>query len=600
MGVKIGCRWLSWEQWLIVIAMGAALSAGIHWGLPNKRRMDLLLGGQSLTERQRQLLTTLRESYYEKLDAEEDEAAEKALRGEKVELAPSGEPGGALSEEERLAALRAFLSGSEAIDERKTYSALSRMNPGRLDFDPRMYIYGGSYLYPLGAILYGFKSIGLLHVTDDFSRYLRRPSEIALLYMAGRGLNIAAFLGTLLLLGRLGMTMAGRLSGTGAMLAYSFSTLPLNQCLVSKPHVYAAFWALLSLYLLVCHAERGRLHHLLLSGAAAGWAAGASLPCGALALLFPIVLWDRRDVGGALRKVAMAWAGMGLVFLITNPYALIRFDRYWLTVKAQTSPEGWGHGSISLRKLGGYIRCVFTQAYCFPVSVLGALGLGEALARGRAPARRVAAGTVCLLLAIGLSLDFPRYSIFVGALICLFAGWGLGVLSRCLRGTSGVVQAGALTLMFLPGAFFAGLFVRDVVWDEKWLGPAVAWARSVEVNARSSFGVFGSPNPVNSPPFPFLNARVVNLKKWSGEQAPPDFVILGNYSNDRSLWAAHPLRSQYELAHELGYRPSYDWLLRWRVKSQSRMAGWVYRRRGAADGGGETASQRSSPAQPGP
>ena len=88
------------------------------------------------------------------------------------------------------------------------------------------------------------------------------------------------------------------------------------------------------------------------------------------------------------------------------------------------------------------------------------------------------------------------------------------------------------------------------------------------------------PTPEDAPPFPFIHGQVVNLRAYAPEASPlPDFVVIGNYANDRARWEAHPLRSRYAVACDLGYRRSYDWGLRWRTKSESRVAGWIYRRK---------------------
>src|SRR5688500_827163 len=184
---RIMMKWLKalrWEQWAIVAVSAAVLTMGLPWGLTNQRRMELLLGGRRITAEQANEMRALREAYYEKLDAAEAEAGRRLLRGER----PTSSSAPLLDEsrsgsdwlftpEERLVAFRSFIVGSAAADEQKPFSALSRMKPSRLDFDPRIYIYGGTYLYPLGAILFGLQGSGLLHVTGDFVYYLEHPAN---------------------------------------------------------------------------------------------------------------------------------------------------------------------------------------------------------------------------------------------------------------------------------------------------------------------------------------------------------------------------------------------------------------------------------------
>jgi hypothetical protein len=55
--------------------------------------------------------------------------------------------------------------------------------------------------------------------------------------------------------------------------------------------------------------------------------------------------------------------------------------------------------------------------------------------------------------------------------------------------------------------------------------------------------------------------------------------VLGNYSDDRTRWTSHPLRQHYRLLVQLGYRKSFDFALAFRFRSESRLAGWVYKRK---------------------
>ena len=78
------------------------------------------------------------------------------------------------------------------------------MNPGQMNFDPGgWFYYGGSYLYPLGFLVYVAKVFGLCHITNDISYYVGHSHYISTMYAAGRGLNVVALLGILFLLGRL-------------------------------------------------------------------------------------------------------------------------------------------------------------------------------------------------------------------------------------------------------------------------------------------------------------------------------------------------------------------------------------------------------------
>ena len=131
----------SWEKRVILLLIGSVLLLGIQWGLPDVKRMGLLLHGQSLSDRQKMLLTTTREDALKRRDFEESAKAQRLRQSKALsaDLKISGQRGfpNVLSEEDRVIDLRSFIVSGSAWDETITYNTLSRMNPGQLNFDPR-------------------------------------------------------------------------------------------------------------------------------------------------------------------------------------------------------------------------------------------------------------------------------------------------------------------------------------------------------------------------------------------------------------------------------------------------------------------------------
>ena len=72
--------------------------------------------------------------------------------------------------------------------------------------------------------------------------------------------------------------------------------------------------------------------------------------------------------------------------------------------------------------------------------------------------------------------------------------------------------------------------------------------------------------------------KMVNMNKISDELGLPDYVVLGNNITIQDAWNRHPMRSQYHMVYNLGYRSSYTWLKNLRSTSKARIAGWVYER----------------------
>jgi len=580
-------RGLSAAQWLIIGISGVVLLLGITWELPSQRRIDALLGGRPLTERQKELLVSLREAYYQKADAETAEVARKLYRRELVDFKSFAAPkdrsihGPVFSEEERIAGFRSFVLRTAAMDEGKAYQALARMRPAERDFDPKFYSYGGAYVYPIGVMIFIFKQAGLIHVTKDLNYYVEHPGQMARMYLIGRGFNIAAFLGTLILIGLLGNEIRDRLTGSLGMLTYALSTLPLAQTLVSKPHVFAAFWVTLSVYAATRSLEKRTWGPLIFSAVAAGVAAGSAIPSAAGAIVLFALVIDFRSVTTSFWRIVLICGVMGLVFLLSNPYVLINYGLFLVNLKIASNPEGWNYLNLSPANWVSFGQELLVRSYSFPAAAFALVGLLAAFMSRNSVSIRLAIGSLVLLVCVGTSPAYGRLTAFVGPLVCLFAGFGLSVAAARFFPERHVLRRAFLAVVFVPGALFAGLLARDVIFDGAWYAPTVKWIGDARVGPGTSIGTFGLPDPNFVMPFPFLNAKLVNLYKFTDEAKAPDYVVLGNTIgfDDPALWAQHPLRGRYELAYDLGYRPSYDWFRGWRTLDEAVVSGWVYKRK---------------------
>jgi len=548
------------ERWLLVVLVAALLVGSLDWGLPSAERVEVLLSAHRLSEEDEESLTVLRERHYS---------------GGQVDR-PSGAE---LSGPERIEALRAFLIGSAAVDERKPYSALSRMDPWRLDLDPGIYIYGGSFLYPIGGLIVAADRLGWLTIHRQLHRYVERPQDAARLYLIGRAVSTAAYLGVLVLLGPLGDRLGGRMAGSFAMLTWSLSTVALNQGVVTKPHVYAAFWSLLAVGILI-GAERGSLRRVMLAGAAAGLAAGASLAAGVAVVMLPLLIPDRDTRWARARRTLLLWGAALGAFLLSNPYLPFVTTRFAAELVTHGSADGWGYANVVLAKLPAYLAEV-ARGYAAPLSILGLVAAPFALFARSRQVRRLGAFFLLHLLVVGLSLANLRISLFLGPILCLFVGLGARWLWRAIAARSGWVAFLVLVLLSLPGMSFAALFARDTLRTPTWAPGEQRWLRDVAASEERSFGIYPPLHPVKVPPFPFVDSRVVRLDRFESPVAAPRWVVVGNHEGerDRWRWERHPLRSRYDLVLVIGSAPLGEWARSWRVPNQAYKVAWVYQKR---------------------
>ena len=393
--------------WSYITLTAVLLTLCLDWGLPSERNRDLLLFNQDFDEKQIALLDDLRVS----LRAANALAREKNLREQVVSVRGRENTEPLLSYSDKLEEFWSFMTNSANADERKPYTALSAMNPATLDFNPRLFIYGGAFLYPLGGALYLSSALGLISVDRSTEATVADPDNIAAIYVVGRSMSMVAFLVTLALTHRLGKRLGGAPAGVFAMVLFSISHVALNQSVVTKPHVYAACFSLLSVLCALKYLDGSSRRHLVLSSVFCGVAIGSFLPLVNAARLILLVnaclLFNAGDGHKSLKTLGVLFAGSFVVVILTNPYCVLDLDRFIHTVRIHGSSEGWGYTAISLRKLLAYaVDMMFS--YGFLLSVLVPYGMVLASKTRVEPFRRLALSTFVVFLLAGTTLGNSR------------------------------------------------------------------------------------------------------------------------------------------------------------------------------------------------
>ncbi|HEX8913009.1 MAG TPA: glycosyltransferase family 39 protein [Humisphaera sp.] len=321
----------------VLLFAAAAFCAGITWGLPSRAADPFLFGD-------RRAWTGPEMAALEKLAAGQRSAADPAappaadrgadvdanarLRGTlPVVVNPRGD-----GVDEQLAAaevVRRYRLFSHQPDEMITFMALRNMSPGRLDLDPRLYQYGGLWVYPVAALLKAGQALRLLDVRPDLSFYLDRPDAFGRFYVAAR--LYSAFWGVVAAAAV--FSIVGRITGsrcvaTVAGLAFCCMPVVVNMAHEAKPHVAGAALVLLTVLAAARYVETGRVAHALAAGALAGCALGmvlSSLPVFAVPVLMALL---RRQAWGDRFRVAASAVLAGFVaYGASNPYVVVHLLR---------------------------------------------------------------------------------------------------------------------------------------------------------------------------------------------------------------------------------------------------------------------------------
>ena len=498
--------------WLAAVALGVGTGfCGWRGGLPSARRLEVLppeargpRAARALADAWRALYERIERSHAE-MSAEEPVTY---IRG--VERAPAGwtAPPPPL-----VNSVRSFLLQSVNPDEKKAFIILARMRPWKLDFQPLYVQYGGGIIYPLGAWLWAASKAGLARLSPDPAYYLEHPDAMGRLYALGRLFMLLFQTGAIVLVAALGRRLGGVRAGLVAAAVYALLPPVLENAHLIKPHAYAAFWALASVWFLLSAQGGAKRRALLWAGLLAGVAAGSNL---ALAPLCAAPLLVGRDRDGLLGSAAGA-----LVLAALNPYLIVAPRAYaWeLTVYAgaQASPSfaALGRLAVSSARLLGPVFCAGAAAAAV-----------WALRRGGQP--RLAA-----LVAVGLSaIVWARFPALVDAgafrLYLPMLALAAVLLGAAVEALPRAARAAALALLVVDVGARGGLWLarlREGAGDGSTRARAAAWIEA-SVPAGSELGFTRFPAPSSSPTLPFYRYAVTVFDPAAPAPPQPAWLVV--------------------------------------------------------------------------
>ena len=233
---------------LVLYAIGSIV--GIHWGLPTSRYDDLLFrSGEPWPG--------------EKIQRLAGEAARAGSDlGADVDVNPLDKSGVdpillTGSDEQVAEIYRRYRLFTHQPDEMITMMALSGMRPGRFDFDPRLYQYGGLFIYPVGALIKACGMAGLIDVRSDTAFYLDHPDEFGKFYIVARAYAAAWGALGLVVVFAIGRRLAG--AWAGVLAALVAAVMPVMVCMSheGKPHLPGATLMLMAVLFGMRHLDEG-------------------------------------------------------------------------------------------------------------------------------------------------------------------------------------------------------------------------------------------------------------------------------------------------------------------------------------------------------
>lgn len=470
---------------------------------------------------------------------------------------------------------RRFFLYTHHPDEMLTIMAISRMDPSKLDFNPKFFQYGGVFLYPVAATFKVGSVFGYVKLSKGLDYFLKHPEEISKFYILGRYLVIISCFFSLMTISSISSLLDNKKTGLLSVLMFAVLPPTIIWSHTFKPHMYGIFFALMSFYFAFRILREKRLSLYILAGVFAGLSAGAIINYGLMlfplflaALLYSIQHKEKIYIKGLIFSCIVFL----FAFFIPNYYcifsfkeALSEFRMFSGMWKFAPGFDVWSAYLISLKELVGFpalllmisgflyslfkaiyhrdkthiLLCATTCFYFFSVASF----------TGSNPADigRIRLGLILFAIFAIMSAQFIIFSIDsikrrnfkILFIVCI-----VGVF----------LWTSAKSIVYDVNFFYDSTPRSTRLLAGKWINE--------HVPAGTSICLWHSPAPFNSPPFKFDDYKIIvdsseNADyvvssfepEWKNNQ--DDYILLKSFEPITSVWGFKVINPFYFANHKV-------------------------------------------------
>jgi hypothetical protein len=443
------------------------------------------------------------------------------------------------TDRQRAEIIRRYRLFTYQPDEWNTMRSLAGMRPGEGKLDPRLYQYGGLWVYGVGAMLKAASVARLVDLrggADGLAYYFDHPEAFGRFYIVAR--LYSALWGVVgawavYRLGRRVMPTAGAVT---AAACYALMPVVVNQAHEAKPHLAGLALMLLAVLAACRYVETGGRRWWLAAGALCGAAFGMVISSLIVFAVLPLMTLFRRQSWGARILVAVgAAAAGGLVYAVTNPYVpynlLFNRDLLRSNLGASTAMyqvTGSANGFVNAVRLIAEGVSPILAAF----GVIGVISLllnrhtkpaaGHVWALLGGPAAIVVAQFVAL--GAGKPGEYGRFALLPDTVLCLAAvagvcAWARGTVARRL----------VLGICLATTGFFGATYVARFLADSRDTTTRLALAERLQEFPRFGWptvDVTAEPAPYCLPPVNLFERPIVLFPRGQAVPTAPDSVLV--------------------------------------------------------------------------
>lgn len=544
----------------LLILAAIVFFAGINWGLPSRAADPFLFGDRKPWTGAE--IINLAGGWETRSDVGADVAINPLEReaGQIVQLNAT--------DAQRAQIVRRYRLFSYQPDEMVTLRALAQMKPGRLELDPRLYQYGGLWVYPVGGLLKiaSLQKIGFVQLHGDVATYLDHPEQFGRFYIVARFYTVLwALVGVVAIYVLMKKLIGGTLFPSLAAASFIFMPVVMNMAHEAKPHLPGAVLMLLAVLAGARHVETGARRWWIIAGAACGAATGMVLSSAPIFIILPVMILLREMIaakqksalltappagridvgspGGATPAIGSTRDGLLIarlagsiligvvVYFATNPYVAINLiaNRAVLASNlGNTRAMFSAHLSFAGALNGLRWIALGTSPVIAIAGVLGGVALLVRAVRKRVDhsgpeISRRATGILlafpalwvagqCIEFANGQPGEFGRFAIFVNLFLLIEAFAALATFLPRQWGT--VIGIILLLTAMVPGASYLHGFLRDCQPQNDRIQLAQRISQ-LQQHGSPTMAVFAEPAPYCLPPVDLWKWKLMLLPKHS-------------------------------------------------------------------------------------
>jgi hypothetical protein len=262
-------------------------------------------------------------------------------------------------------------------DESINLYSLEKMEPRKFNFYPGDALFWGSFqVYLQGAVTKFIEIIGLVKINGrDFLK--NNMHEADKLYIIVRLISILFGSFAILVFYRISRFYFQPNQSLIACLLFAVSYLPVLTSFYARPDSIMLFWGLVSVYYSLSILENGCLKHYLLSGIFIGLAASSKyngvLFAGLLVIIHFYLAWKNKNIFLNFKRLIFAALCSLIVFVLVNPYSIIRFNDFSRYASGIASKGKWGENV--LQGYIDYFSDTLPVSVGWPVLIMSMMGI---------------------------------------------------------------------------------------------------------------------------------------------------------------------------------------------------------------------------------